>query len=175
MRHPVLKWAWFLFLFFGLPILHFGCWLVCSLMTRSLRSLITCEVQWAAMSRGDVCFACLAWPYQLFVGMLISLMKAYTGCGRATLNFIECFDLGWSVPKAKPLHLMSAGHSICTESNCLAWMWTQLRCFAFFVLSYLVLPFFVLFYVTQVVSENLTLVLNVKRTHKGWFTRTTQS
>ena len=42
----------------------------------------------------EVCFACLTWLYRLFVRMLISLTNTYTGCGRPTLNFIECFWLG---------------------------------------------------------------------------------
>ena len=57
------------------------------------------------MSTSDGCFACLARLYELFVGTLISLTNAYAGCGRPTLNFIERFDLGRSVPTAKPLHL----------------------------------------------------------------------
>ena len=58
----------------------------------------------------DVCFACLAWLYQLFVGTLISLTNVYAGCGRPKLNFIERIDLGRSkgrsVPTAKPLHVV---------------------------------------------------------------------
>ena len=57
-------------------------------------------------------FACLAWFYELFVGMLILLTNAYAGCGRPTLNFIERIDLGRSVPTAKPLHLMSVGRNV---------------------------------------------------------------
>ena len=70
------------------------------------------------MSTSDVCFACLARLYELFVGTLISLTNAYAGCGRPTLNYIERFDLGRSVPTAKPLHLMSVGrnvNTVCTE------------------------------------------------------------
>ena len=59
------------------------------------------------------CLACLAWLYELFVGTLISLRNA--GCGRPTLNFIEHFDLGLSILTAKPLHLVSVGHNVCTE------------------------------------------------------------
>ena len=61
------------------------------------------------MSKNDVCFACLAWLYELFVGTLISLRNAYAGCGRPTLNVIERFDSGRSVPTAKPLHLPGEG------------------------------------------------------------------
>ena len=57
------------------------------------------------MWASEVCFACLTWLYGLFVRTLISLTNAYAGCGRPTLNFIERFDLGRSVPTAKPLHL----------------------------------------------------------------------
>ena len=53
------------------------------------------------MSTSDVCFACLAWLYDLFVGMLISLTNAYAGCARPTLNFVERFDLGRSVPTSE--------------------------------------------------------------------------
>ena len=59
------------------------------------------------MSTSDVCFACLAWLYQHFVGTLISLTNAYAGCGRQTLTIIERIDLGRSVPTAKPLHLVT--------------------------------------------------------------------
>ena len=45
----------------------------------------------------------------MFVGTLISLINAYAGSGRPTLNFVERFDLGRSVPTAKPRHLVSAG------------------------------------------------------------------
>ena len=62
------------------------------------------------MLMNDVCFACLAWLYQLFVGTLISLTNRYASWGRPTLNFIEPIDLGHSkgrsVPTAKPLHLI---------------------------------------------------------------------
>ena len=44
-----------------------------------------------------VCFACLAWLYELLVGTLISLMNTYAGCGTPTLNSIERFDFGRSV------------------------------------------------------------------------------
>ena len=63
------------------------------------------------MSTSDVCFACLAGLYQLFVGTPISLTNAYAGCGRPALNFIERIDLGRSkgrsVPTSKPLHLVT--------------------------------------------------------------------
>ena len=50
------------------------------------------------MSTSDVCFVCLTWLYELFVGTLISLTSAYTGCGRPILNFIErSFDLHGSL------------------------------------------------------------------------------
>ena len=57
------------------------------------------EVSWAVdkMTMRDVCFACLAWLYELLVGTLISLMNTYAGCGRPTLNFIEDFGFGRSV------------------------------------------------------------------------------
>ena len=64
----------------------------------------------------DVCFACLAWLYELFT-------NAYSGCSRPTLNFIEHFDLGCSILTVKLL-----------MSTSLAWTWTWRR-FAFFVLS----------------------------------------
>ena len=70
------------------------------------------------MSTRDMCFACLARLYEMFVGTLISLTNAYAGSGRFTLNYIERFDLGRSVPTAKPLHLMSVGrnvNTVCTE------------------------------------------------------------
>ena len=67
------------------------------------------------MSTSDVCFACLVRPCELFVGTLISLTNAYAGYGRPTLDFIERFDLGRSVPTAKPLHLVSVGHNVCTD------------------------------------------------------------
>ena len=62
------------------------------------------------MWASEVCFACLTWLYGLFVRTLISRTNAYAGCGRPTLNFIEHFDLGRSVPTAKPLHLGSVVH-----------------------------------------------------------------
>ena len=107
-RHWVIKWArFFLFL---LLILHFGCWLVCGLMTRSLLSADHVLRKYK-MATSDVCFACLTWLYELFVGMLISLMNAYASCGRPTLNFSEHIDLGrskgHSVPTVKPLHLIT--------------------------------------------------------------------
>ena len=37
---------------------------------------------------------CLAWFYELFVGMLISLTNAYAVCGRPILNCMECIDVG---------------------------------------------------------------------------------
>ena len=62
-------------------------------MTRSALSAdhMLGKVQWAVdkMTTSGVCFACLAWLYGLFVGMLISLTNAYAGCGRPTLNLIE--------------------------------------------------------------------------------------
>ena len=61
------------------------------------------------MSTNDVCFACLARLYELFVGTLISLTNAYAGSGRPTLNVIERFDSDRSVPTAKPLHLPGEG------------------------------------------------------------------
>ena len=45
------------------------------------------------MSTSDVCFSCLAWLYELFVGRLISLTNVCAGCGRPTLNFIERYFL----------------------------------------------------------------------------------
>ena len=50
------------------------------------------------------------WLYGLFVRMLISLMNAYTSCGRSTLNFIERFWLG-SVRSAFKLN------SKCSQMN----------------------------------------------------------
>ena len=70
-------------------------------MTRSLLSAdrVLGKVQWAVdkMTTRDVCFACLAWLYQLLVGTLISLRNTYAGCDIPTVNFIERFDLGRSV------------------------------------------------------------------------------
>ena len=59
-----------------------------------------------------MCFACLARLYELFVGTLISLMNAYARRGRPTLNLIERFDLGRSVPTVKPLHFVSVGRNV---------------------------------------------------------------
>ena len=81
------------------------------------------------VQRWSLCFACLAWFNELFVGMLKWLTNAYDGCGGPTLNFIERFDLDRSVPTAKTLHLASVGRSsnrmyrLCTDyvqimSNC---------------------------------------------------------
>ena len=61
------------------------------LMTHSLLSLIRCERKYSGqwknkMSTSDMCFACLAWLYEVFVGTLISLTNAYAGSGRPTLN-----------------------------------------------------------------------------------------
>ena len=69
------------------------------------------------MLANDVCFACLAWLYELFVETLISLTNAYVGCGRFTLNFIERFDLGRFVPTAKPFYLVSVVY-VQIMSNC---------------------------------------------------------
>ena len=97
---------------FGLPILRFGRWLVRGQMARSLRVKESTVGQLKnKMSTIGKCFACLAWLYELFVGTLISLTNAYADCGRPTLNFIERFVLGRSVPTAKPLHLVSVGRS----------------------------------------------------------------
>ena len=62
------------------------------------------------MWASEVCFSCLAWLYELFVGTLISLTNAYAGCGRPTLNFIDHFWLG-SVRSASKLN------SKCTQMN----------------------------------------------------------
>ena len=45
----------------------------------------------------------------LFVRTLISRTNAFAGCSRPTLNAVERFVLGRSVPPAKPLHLASVG------------------------------------------------------------------
>ena len=37
---------------------------------------------------------CLAWLCEVFLQTLTSLTNIYTGCGRPTLNLIECFRLG---------------------------------------------------------------------------------
>ena len=79
--------------------------MVSGLMTRSLLSAD--HVLGKVNGQSDVCFACLAGLYQLFVGTLISLTNAYASCGRPTLNFIELIDLGRSVPTEKLLHLVT--------------------------------------------------------------------
>ena len=89
------------------------------------------------MSTSDVCFACQAWLYELFVGKLISLTNAYAGCGRPTLNFIERIDLGRSVPTAKPLHLVSVRRFVCTYLyDELFSMNMNLKVFCCLILSY---------------------------------------
>ena len=63
------------------------------------------KVSWAVdkMTTKDVCFACLAWLYELLVGMLISLMKTYAGCGRPTLNVTSILNLVAPFRTAKPV------------------------------------------------------------------------
>ena len=56
----------------------------------------------------EVCFACLTWLYGLSVKTLISRTNyAHSGCGRLTLNFIECFVLGRSLPFRQRSHFTS--------------------------------------------------------------------
>ena len=112
------------------------------------------ESTWAERCRPAMCAL-----LELFVGMLISLTNTYTGCSRPTLNLIECIDLGCSVLTAKPLHLITYVQNV--DQNMNVWIWTW-RCFAFyalcfsgFVLSYIVLSFFVLFYATQVKHQKI--------------------
>ena len=62
------------------------------------------------MWASEVCFACLAWLYGLFVRTLISFTNAYAGCGRPTLNFIEHFWLG-------PVRSASKLSAKCTQMN----------------------------------------------------------
>ena len=142
-RHRVIKWALF---FLVLPILHFDT------MTRSLLSLD--HVLGKVHGQSDVCFACLAWFYQLFVRMIISLTNAQAGCGRPTLNFIERIDLGsskgCSVPTAKPLHLVTYVQNVDQFS-----MNMNLKMFCTFFLSYIFLPFSVLFYATQIKRQKI--------------------
>ena len=112
-----------------------------------------CHLAKNEMWASEVCFASLTWLYGLFVWTLISRTHAYAGCGRPTLNFIECFELGsLRADSAKPLHqLVSLGRKqqrrMYTDYVAgLAWIWTE-RCFAFFV--------FVLFYATEVKRQNV--------------------
>ena len=117
------------------------------------------------MSTSDVCFACLARLYELFVGMLISLMKAYAGCGRPTLNFIERFDFGRSVPTAKPLHLVSVGCDVQYVQNVDQFsmnMNLKMFCILCLILSCLIILCIILCD-TSKASENLTFVL--KQSH----------
>ena len=88
-RHRVLKWARFVFcifiIFLGggrLLVLIGGC-------AANMSSLVTNE---------EVCFVCLTWLYGPFVRTLVSCTNAHAGCGRPTLNFIERFVLGRSLP-----------------------------------------------------------------------------
>ena len=112
-RHRVIKWSRCVFgHLFGLPILHFERWLLHGLMTCSLlfADHVLGKVQGTVdkiISTCGVLNVCLAWLYELFVGMLTSLTNAYAGCGKPTLHFNERSDLGPSVPTAKPLHLVS--------------------------------------------------------------------
>ena len=89
-RHRVIKWALFLLSPFCLfADFALGHWLVRGLMTRSLLvcwSRVRESTVGRKMSTSDVCFACLAWLYELFVGTLRSLTNLYTG-------FIERFDV----------------------------------------------------------------------------------
>ena len=149
------------------------------------------------MPTSDVCFACLAWLHELFVGTLISLMNAYVSCSRPTLNFIECLGLRCSITQ----RLVSQGRyikrvarrliswratgscmSLTTDEPTSHWLgstiwkvalysvvkpqimstslaWICWRCFAFFVLSYIVLSIFILFYATQVKRQKIWLLL----------------
>ena len=110
------------------------------------------KVHWA-----ERCVLCLTWLYGLFVRTLMSLTNAYTGCGRPTLNFIERFDLGRSVPTAKPLHVGAQRTCMHRMSTSLAWVWTW-WCFGLIVLYYILLLFFVLFYATQVKRQKIWLL-----------------
>ena len=112
-----------------------------------------------------MCFACLvAWLYQLFVGTLISLTNAYVGYGRLTLNFIERFDLGRSVPTAKPLHLVSVGISQCTDYVDQFSMNMNLKMFCILCLIlYCLIIVCIILCDTSKASENLTFVL--KQSH----------
>ena len=150
----------FFFLFFFvvdfllLPILQFGRWLVRGSITHSLLFVdhVLGKVHWA-----ERCGLCLTWLYGLFVRTLMPLTNAYTGCGRPTLNFIERFDLGRSVPTAKPLHVRAQRTCMHRMSTSLAWVWTW-WCSWLIVLSYIVLLFFVLFYATQVKRQKIWLL-----------------
>ena len=153
MRHRVLKWAFFVLSqfwccrFYTLDADWFVAWwhVLCCL-------LITGKYTGLRMSRSDVCFVCPAWLYELLVGTLISRTNAYAGC--STLNAIKRFDLGHSIPTAKPLHVRSQCTCMHRMSTSLAWIWTR-RCFVLIVLSYIVL----LFYVTQVKGQKILLLL----------------
>ena len=116
MRHRALKWAEFVFL---IIYLRFDLWSYVDWLVRH---------QYIITAKERMCFACLTWLYGLFVRTFISRINAYAGCSRPTLNFIERFDLGCSIPSLRS-HFTSCqlGASIvCIQImlNFLAWMWT---------------------------------------------------
>ena len=111
------------------------------------------------ISTSDVCFACLAWLYQLFVGTLISLTNVYAGCGRPKLNFIERIDLGRSkgrsVPTAKPLHVVRYVQNVDQFS-----MNMKLKMFCrLCLILYCLIILCIILCDTSKASENLTFVL----------------
>ena len=99
----------------------------------------------------------LARLYELFVGTLISVTNAYAGCGRLTLNFIKCIDLGRfkgrSIPTAKPLHLLTLVENV-YQSN----MNMNLKMFCKLCLILYCLISLCIFYATQVKSEKILLL-----------------
>ena len=109
------------------------------------------------MSTSDVCFVCLARLYEMFVGTLISLTNAIAGCARPTLNYIEPFDLGRSVPTAKPLHLVSVVRNVPYLQN-VNQISMNMNLKMFCILC-LLLSFFVLFYATQVKRQIILLLI----------------
>ena len=103
---------------------------VCTTVSKIYSGLLLIGSRAANMSKRNVgeWIACLTWLYELLVRTLISRTNAYAGCGRPTLNFIEHFDMGLSVPTLRShFTVCQSGASIvCIQImlNCLAWMWT---------------------------------------------------
>ena len=84
-----------LYLFFFL-FAHFALWMLIGSLPEDMFFAVADHVsgQLNNMSASNVCFACPAWLYELFVRMLISLLNTYASCGRPTLHFLERFDFG---------------------------------------------------------------------------------
>ena len=112
-----------LVLVFHLPISHFGCWLVCGLITRSLLPLITCKVQWAVEEQ-DVNKLCV-------LGSMNCLLERSYNSQTHTPAAVDPHQISLSVLTWVAPFRQRSRITSCTScqyahimSTSLAWIWT---------------------------------------------------